>query len=471
MAVQPSRIVFICTKDGATFDFSAPVLVGLRRYDPGIQLTVVMCALSATQVFRGDRFYPDLLRRHGIAVVDGLGALPWPWRLCAPLVRPLLRRSRRDGHRSPTRLRRALSRLERFLNARARYADLLPGLQPQAVLLDHRAGGTGHGREAHAAWLLAAKVPTYLLPHAANHGGPEDFAPFPHGNDPLPAWAHYWMPFIADAHWRLCRDRREGFRYVGYPGLDAGWLEGFPKGRRQPDRPLRVLVLLRAFLPPGRKVVAASDPTYHSEAYLLEYEELRAVLRQISDAIAMAAPDAEIVFKPHPSTDFVAFAAEAAAAGIRRWSLTGAPVYPLLSQTDVVVSLYSTILLVPAAVGVPTLLVHNRTMDYVAQWPALRDLYRDLQFYVADPDRDLCRLMSPILVALAEGDRWLAEACLADREHIRTFFPDGATARCVEAVLGGAPAVPATALSPSPHADPGPFERADDEIAPLRGAS
>ena len=470
LSVPPSRIVFLCTKDAATFDFSAPVLVGLRRRHPDARLTVVMCALSTTQVFRGDRFYPTLLRQHGIGMVDGLATLPWPWRLCAPLVRPLLRLSRRDGKRSPTRWRRGLARLERFLNARTRYAGILPGLQPQAVLLDHRSGGAGFGLEAHAAWLLAKHVPTYLLPHAANHGGPEDFAPFPHGDDPLPPWTRYWMPFIADAHWRRQRDRREGFRYVGYPGVDGAWLGRFRTGRPRAGTPLRVLVLLRAFLPLGRKVVAADDPAYHSEAYLLEHEELQAILRQIADAVAAAAPDAEILFKPHPSTDFVAFAAEAAAAGIRRWSLTGAPIYPLLGQVDAVVSLYSTILLVPAAAGVPTLLVHSRTMDYVAQWPALRDLYQGLRLYVADPDRQLSRLTSEVLAAIADGEQWLTEACAADQAHIRAFFPDDATTRCTDAVLADGPAVPAAALAGSPHADPGPSEGAAEDAEHLRSA-
>jgi len=356
-----------------------------------------------------------------------------------------------------TVLRRMLKGGENRIAARALYAGILEEQDPQAVLWDHRAGGGIWGRDVHVSWLRNNAVRTVLLPHAANHGGPDDFTPFADTPEPLPDWGRYWMPFIADAHWQACPQRMSQFDYVGCPGLDSDWLSRFQRQSRPLPVPRpRILVLLRAFLPPGRKVVDRTDPAYHSEAYLLETEELRALLRDVSGAIAASAPDAEVVFKPHPSTDFEAFATEVQAAGIKRWSISVAPIYPLLREIDAVVAIYSTILLVPAIHGIPTLLLHNRTLDYVAQWPALRALYTGLRLYLPNAASDLRPALSTVLDRLHTGDTdgWLAGITTADQAHVRHFFPDGATGRCVQAILTGERPAVAAALTDNPYAAP-----------------
>jgi hypothetical protein len=92
--------------------------------------------------------------------------------------------------------------------------------------------------------------------------------------------------------------------------------------------------------------------------------------------------------------------------------------YPLLSEVDLVVGLFSTVLLIPAMAGIPTVLIRTGLQDIVhSQWPLLEELYARLSYYVPDIEK-----LTPTL------DRVLAQVDSGrgndDESHLRHFFQD-----------------------------------------------
>jgi hypothetical protein len=116
------------------------------------------------------------------------------------------------------------------------------------------------------------------------------------------------------------------------------------------------------------------------------------------------------------------------ASGIRRWRITHESIYAEVPRCDLVVSLYSTTLLIPAMAGIPVILLHSRIQDVIHEWEEMKRLYAGLHYYLADPD-SLPAVMREVVSGLAAA----APAAIgeADVRHLREFYPDGALDCCL----------------------------------------
>lgn len=421
-------------KNTAALDYAAPLLWKVRQVRPDVSVSVLYCRLTRHQFLRSGQFYSSLFRAAGIREYDFADFLPMPERLANPLWRALYRRSERDtdqagpagGHRGA-----GSEPWERRLSRRARLDAILPALRPDLVLLDHTASGAAQLRGAFNAYMAGGTCRVVLLPHAPHHAEPVALAPFDRQGDFLPAFCSVWMPFIHERTWEAAPAQRDQFTYVGYPGLDDEWLRhlvgtpppGTPRARR--PGPRRCLFVIRRFLPAGATRAAGDN------AYVYDHDEFMRYVRLLHTAVQQAPVPIEVVVKPHPSNNFRAVDATLHAAGITNWRISYEPIYSLLADIDLVVSLYSTVFFMPSMAGIPSIVLHTSTQDLVNQWDRMAQLYDGFRHYLRDPEALPATLVN--LVADLDAARAGADVA-ADQAHLRTFYPDGALGRALAAM-------------------------------------
>jgi hypothetical protein len=431
-ADRAPHVLLTIIKNTSPLDVTLPLLRAIRQRRPDVRVSVLYCVLNRARILRDGDFYSAALRRFGVKEYDLGDFLDVPG---GPLVRGLFARSWYDerGLQFGDLRRRAARKAEHAITARAASPGrALAALDPDIVLYDNRTLTDVGGREGFYAYFHAARKPTYLLPHAPHHTGTTGFTPFNDIYDPLPDFAEYWMPFRYDRHWEALPEHKDQFVYVGYSGLDADWLawlqaEGRALTGAAPasDGPLRCLFIIRKFLEEGQPRPPGHDP------FIFDHDEFMNYLRLLAEAVKRSGAEIEVIVKPHPSNDYDAVARAFAKSGIPKWRITPESVYANLPHIDMAVSLYSTTLLIPAMAGVPTVLLHSRVQDVIHQWDEMRQMYTGLQFYLPDPADLPARFPAVVEAARARRANPVGHPG-DDVQHLRRFFPNGATDRCYE---------------------------------------
>ena len=102
---------------------------------------------------------------------------------------------------------------------------------------------------------------------------------------------------------------------------------------------------------------------------------------------------------------------------------------PLLGQTDkvdIVVSSYSTSVLMTAIAGTPTVVFNSEVQKWVnSSWSRVTDLYIGLSYFI-EPN-DFQNTIKAILNSSEKKDK--------DITHLREFFPDGAIKRSIDRLI------------------------------------
>lgn len=439
------RILLIVIKNISALDYTVPLLWKIKRQNPQADVSVLYCTLSLRKILRKSRFYSNVLSTCGIREYDFADFLEDPYVRVRGLWRRVfsksnwdssrLRRFRHPLLRKPVgRMERALARTEGFLTRKVVVQQVLPSLDPDIILFDNRSVTSFRGREYFYDYFARTKKKVVLLPHAPHHTGTTAFTPFDERGEQLPDYCEVWMPFKFDRSWEKLPEKKSQFAYVGYPGLDSEWLawlqsadnpvKSRARRRCNSSKPLQCLFIIRKFLEVGQ-----SRPPGH-DAYIFDHAEFAYYLNLVGDALRQADADIELVIKPHPSNDFRSVSEALQASGIPRWRITHDSIYAQLPYCDLVISLYSTTLLIPAMAGVPVIVLHSRIQDEIHQWEEMKQLYTGLRFYLDNPDALPDRLNE--VVEIARGcDRPGTAAWDTDIEHLRRFYPDGAMQRCL----------------------------------------
>lgn len=449
--MREKNILLLLLKNTSVLDYSLPLLWKLREEGAG-RLSVLYCTADRRRILRQSRFFSAALGRFGVAERDLADYAP-------PLLRPAAGLARRCWGASPWdaagtggllsgRWAGFTRRLERFFTGRADLQRALREAAPDLVLYDNRSGAFSLPDRL-AAWFDECRPRTILLPHAPHHTGTEAFSPFNRNGDPLPDFCEYWTPFLYDRPWKNVPEKRARFFHAGYPGLDGEWLQWLraegrtlvPRARAdragRHGKKIRCLFIIRKFLPSGLE-----RPPGH-DAYVFLYEQFMYYLRLVEKAlkaVEATGTETELIVKPHPSNNYPLLRATMKGTDIPSWRITYEPIYAETTDCDLVISLYSTTLLIPAAAGVPVVLLHSPVQDDIHQWKEMRELYSGLSHYLKDPEELPDRLLQiagelrnldPRAGAEPGGVSWSA-----DTAHVRRFYPDGALQRCLQRLKG-----------------------------------
>jgi len=442
----PKRILALVIKNTSTIDFFAPILWALRRMSRESSLSVYFASISRRKILRHSAFYDTFFSALRIAVYDQLDFTIGIRPLAGSLRRliavndwdVLTEGTERDGlERWWVEMATYLEYLAKFF---VRPESVLNRLGPETVLFDNRTRTEPLGREHMYRELLGLPGTVFLLPHAPHNTRSDEFIPFDaEGGIELPPNSEYWVTLREERPWegRSGLDSRR-FRTVGYPGLDSAWLNwlgSFHSGAGRSRKTLRLLFIIRAYSGrwSGRAEEQSPDP------FILSEPEFRSYIRLLRDAIRLLGERVVVTVKPHPSNNFRTLSMIFAEEGVKDWRVSYEPIYAEVSSTDLVVALYSTILLVPAMMGIPTALLQTPTQEFVNQWEPLERLYKGMPFYLSEPAYLVSVL--PEMVAIARARRAGERQITSEKqvEHLRTFFPDGAIETCLERIAAGAP--------------------------------
>jgi hypothetical protein len=309
-------------------------------------------------------------------------------------------------------------------------ASILPTINPQIILFDNRHLANFPGRNEIYDWMYKHKVKVGLLPHAPHLRDPvSEFCPFDEKGEWLPNFCEFWVPLKFGTPWIQIPDRRSQFYITGYPGLDSEWLTwcrdgaGSPKNIRKPQEPLRCLFIMRRYLPEGDIRPEGIDP------YIIDFDDFYRPLKASLEAFKELGVDVKIILKPHPANNYTILASDLRRLGVKNWEISHESIYSLLSQVDLVIGLFSTVLLVPAMAGIPTILISTGLQKYIhAEWPLLGELYTSLRGFVAN-ELEIKGVLREAIRQIHSGTNG------EDVSVIRQYYEDGSVERVLERCL------------------------------------
>ncbi len=458
------HILQVVIKNTSTMDFTAPVLVELKQRSPNIQLTVLFCVMDKRNILRQSRFYETIFTEYEIRQIDFLNFLRPLWRPAEGLLRRFfsgsnadkvhlheayefyslkhevksrigfmiyLIRSYRFSDLTSTFMQYIATMAERYLGTIIFKPEvLLDEIAPDIILFDNRALTHFPGRDDFYAWMYKHKVKVALLPHAPHLRDPiREFCAFDEKGQSLPDFCEFWVPMKFGEPWKQIPDRRSQFRITGYPGLDSLWLErcvsngGVFNPCIKSRNKVRCLFVLRRYIPKGVDRPPKLDP------YIVDYEDVFDTLMALRRSFKELNQEVELILKPHPANNYSVLASDMMHFGFSDWRISHESIYALLAEVDMVVGLFSTVLLVPSMAGIPTVLIKTRLQEVVhSEWPLLESMYTNMQYYAPTLD-GLTPVLEKALINI--GSHHNSE----DSVRLRRFFPDNATENVVSSLI------------------------------------
>ena len=168
----------------------------------------------------------------------------------------------------------------------------------------------------------------------------------------------------------------------------------------------------------------------NKDDWVFDYEEFMQIARAVIRALRKTKLDITLVVKPHPSNDFKEVENVLRLLDYDNFQITYESIYQVLPQCDFAISISSTVMLVPAIYGLPTIFLNSSVKDTFERWAPMKDLFSGLQFYVEDLDH-LDRTVDHVVSVLKKGMS-LQEHIEKDVQHFRTFYPDGSLDLCMK---------------------------------------
>lgn len=454
------HILQIVIKNTSTMDFTLPVLIEVKRCRPDVHITVLYCVLDRRNILRQSQFWDRMFTENNIKQVDFSNFLYPIFCPFEGLFRKFFSGSKADKihfheawnfyllngkkkgytgfifylikeygwkHLFSNLLQSTATLVENWVIAKAVDANaILIRLNPDFVLFDNRSVTQFPGRGELYSWMYRNVVKVALLPHAPHLRDPlSEFCAFDEKGDSLPDFCEFWVPMKFGEPWRQVPEKRGQFQITGYPGLDSAWLKlcrhGFneKKSLIHKSGKIRCLFVMRRYIPMGQARPANLDP------YIVNYQDVFGPLNALAQSFLTLGREVEIILKPHPANSYPTLAADMKYSGFSEWSISHDPMYPLLSEVDLVVGIFSTVLLVPAMAGIPTVLIRTGLQDIVhSEWPLLEELYTQLSYYVPSIEK----LTPTVDRALTQVDSGVGNG---DESYLRKYFPD----RAIDSVL------------------------------------
>ncbi len=463
------HILQIIIKNTSTMDFTLPIFRAMRKKNPNVRLSILYCVFDKRQILRKSKFYGQSFKEFGVQEYDFADFIKKMYRWGSFFLRPLFSVSSADKihfrelffasrKNNPkfqilnfikslfksytvkslfsSIIANILVVIERRIGPRLIELDnILPKLNPDVILFDNRAKTTFYGRDQFYEYFEETKKPVVLIPHGPHFRDPvSEFCPFDEQGHPLPDYCDYWMPLRFGTPWLSIPNHRDQFAITGYPGFDSGWLNflmpekasaNFTYNNQGSPNERKCLFITRRYLPSGEKRGPELDP------FIIDYEDFLESLSTLAKAVDMCGSNVQIIIKPHPANNYKILAEDIKKIGLKNWTITYEPIYALLSEIDMVVAFFSTVLLVPAIAGIPTILLNSKAQQHLhKQWDLLEKMFSNLQFYMSDIN-DVPRVFSEIVQMLEQRK---SDNFDSDVNHLRYFFPDGATENAIERI-------------------------------------
>lgn len=406
-----------------------PVLWHVKKRFPKADIRVFFMVFTRNDILRDSKYYTQTFESLGIRYYDFIDFIPQPFKAFGSHLR--ITYSKNTGKRANKGVvafvrqkirNRLINPLYDFLYKRINWKRLCTSIESDLILLDNTNYQPFYGKEHFYPLVYDKQHPVMLLPHAPHHAHMKAFTPFEKMEDgkDLPSFCEFWMPFINDRTWEVFPEKKDQFHYIGYPGLDQEWLDFIDSGKPdQASNSKTCLLIIRRFYDPG--VEKDND-------FIYTYDEFLELINKIAGSFNSLQERVNVIVKPHPSNDAMTTAELLTKSDLNHWSLSYESIYDVYPKADLIVSLYSTILLVPAIQNVPTVLINSSIQMHVSKTEeSLRELYEGLPYFAAETEL--------IGLKISEVLKDQKNATVkSSKEHIRKFFPDGALQRALNRI-------------------------------------
>lgn len=465
------HILHVEVKNTSCMDYTLPLIWKLRSDYPGVDVSVMYCFADKKQVLRHSNYFSDIYKYLSVEEYDLSSFFKPQYKWLEKKWRKLFSKSysdifglslvnslkwirsnhrKRDKRGNAKTAQNLLLLLGGFFRKKLESSttkfvidlpNIFPSLQPDLVLLSNHTKTDFQGREYLYEYLEKRKIPVVLLPHAPhNIDAVEDFIAFDEKGHSMTDYCDYWEAFLYETHWKKeCISRVEQFPTIGYPGLDSSWLswmmahnkDGLPRAKRPVgnDRMLDIVFIARKFLPEGYFRPKDFDP------FTLDYNDFLKYLGYIADALDKINQPARIIVKPHPSNSYPMVKEIFSRSKIKEWAISAEPFYEVLPKSDLVISLFSTSLLIPAMAGIPTILINSDLQDYVHRWDKLEHMYSNLTFFVKDISFLSRHLQDALeLIRLDKNKSYQSQIPNSDIAHLRQFYEDNSIEKAIKRV-------------------------------------
>ena len=423
--------LFIVYKATSELDFIVPLIWKIKKDNRSANISVLYGVINKKMILRESTFYSDFFSKHKVKEYD-LGDFMFK---SLPVFRSYLKRKfsfsywddvSKVGFRGVIKkgINKIIKCMDHIMISWLNYEDIFSSFQPDIIFFALRSYWVPMKQKFFDHTYRAAK-PVVLYPQGAfastgsyevSYGKRKNI-----GDTMLPEFCEVWYSFskeITAERYPLSKDQ---FCYVGYPGLDREWLESLDSTYGgNTKRRLKCLFIIRKFVRNNR------------DDWVFDYEEFMQIARATIDSLRKTGLEITLVVKPHPSNDFKEVEDVLSLLGYDDFEITYESIYQVIGRCDFVISISSTVMLIPAIYGLPVIFLNSSVKETFERWEPMKDLFSDLQFYVEDL-RDLNDTVNKVASALKNGIS-LEDFTRKDVQHFREFFPDGSLDLCMKRV-------------------------------------
>lgn len=393
----PKNILQIVHENTSTLDTTLPLLYGLKKhYNDNVNITILFLKLNKKQILRNGNHVDLFCLDQGINQLDLSNFFNPVLKLFFYPILTLIKFSYYDfipksnfKYYNPLfifknflylypSLRRKINDL--FINIFVQGDSILNKLKPDLVLWDLREKIKYVHQNDLYRYFDKNKIPVILLPHSphdiTNVG---EFTNFGDYNNGFPEYCKYWIAFPPSRSWTIYPKRKHDFVYFGYPAFDDEWIN-YNKSlvkTNHSDNLKKIVIPLRMFSSKGIK----NDP---DEKFLYSYEDTEKFIRIVYNTICKKFSNYQIVFKPHPKTNKFFINQLIKGIGVKNCVVSYDLFFSLLPGANLVVTSFSTTIIMVVFNKVPLLITDSDTQDYVQKWDVLDDIYSSLDVVSID---------------------------------------------------------------------------------------
>ena len=422
------------TKNTSALDFSLPLYWGLQTSGVKFEALVLICAAHKSQIIGEAEFYDTELKKLDVKLFDysdlfsrngtvSKSTLSTASRFLLNIFVSYLcelNQSRGTETLVSKFIKRVYAHCVALMFGSLNFSDALGLNSVDFIILDNRERADFPLSRRLNNQIFNSDPIKIIAPHAPHYI--DEFFSFvrvnPYGAQ-MVSDCDIWLPFhLSRPELRHPQLKKQFFK-SGYPGLDSAWLNYCSANTRGKNRQLRCLFIGRKFL--GKNVTQKK-----ADLVTLEYDQVLADLENIKNAFDRCDKEFELIFKPHPSGDLALTERVLIDAKLDYFSITTEPIYSSIADIDLVISPYSTAVIITAMAGIPTIILRSTLQEKInAHWNKIREMYEGLSFYV---DYDcLTMTVKKILEDNTSGS--------TDVRFLRHYFEDGASERCAFRLL------------------------------------
>lgn len=456
------KVLQIVLKNTSTLDYTVPLMRQSLASYKDIDFEVVYLNVNRKSILRDSNFWDCFFETNNVSQYDLSDCLKPNFRFLKPVLKILFRGGKSDriyfkeafdfyrknnnkvsyigfvaflanrfGVQAAVKsfIRSVLSYFEqRYSSNLVDLKSFLNELEADVIFFDNRSLTDFPGKKQLYDFLYQNQPKTYLLPHAPHLRDPtSEFCAFDPEGEMLPDFCEFWIPFKYGRPWEVLPERRSQFYVSGYPGLDSSWLQlckhrdGLVAEKSKVrDESIRCLFVMRRYLPEGEKRPDDVDP------YIVDFKEFRQSIESIQRCFDAKGIKVRIVIKPHPANNLHQLKYDLGQFDVEEWDIATGPIYEVLPDVDLVIGLYSTVLLMTALAGLPTALIETRLQAKVNQdWSVLNEMYTGMSGFCRS-EADLAEWIEVVLSKSLDVEK--------DIIHIRKYFDDSSTENLLDRI-------------------------------------